>query len=408
MIEVDEDQVLADLRTLAGFGKLGTGVNRLFLTEQDMAARAWLVSRMAEAGLDATIDGVGNVYGRSREARRTVVIGSHTDTVPEGGWLDGAMGVIFGLGVARAWQKQNPGSDRGIDVLSFADEEGTFLACLGSRSFCGLVTDTEIEPARNSSGTRLVDRLIEVGLAGKPRAVYDPARHRAYLEAHIEQGPRLAADGLQIGAVTGIVGVRRYRITFVGQADHAGTTPMAMRKDASSALFKFAIGVEELFKRVGSAQSVWNFGIVTVRPGGANVVPAEAELVAEFRDLSPEILGRMEAEFQAAVAAANGRFNVGVSAKLIGTIDPAAMDERLVDIVEKAAAGAGASRMRMPSGAGHDAMILARRMPAGMLFVPSIGGRSHDIAEDTSEADIRRGLRVFAAATEKAIDAIVR
>jgi N-carbamoyl-L-amino-acid hydrolase len=403
MFAVDEDQVLADLRALAGFGKMGTGVNRLFLTDPDVEARRWLLGRMKEAGLDAQIDGVGNVYGASPKAKKTVVIGSHTDTVPGGGWLDGAMGVIFGLGVARDWLRAHPDSPLGVDVFSFADEEGTFLACLGSRAFCNLVEQKDIDAATNASGIKLTDRLGELGISGRPAVQFDPDRHGAYLEAHIEQGPRLITDGVQIGAVTGIVGLRRHRIVFKGQADHAGTTPMAMRKDAGFALFGFATRLAELFKKIGGAQSVWNFGIVAMRPGAANVVPAEAELVVEFRDLDAAVLAAMNDACLAAIKEADGALGVDVKAALIGSLEPAIMDPKLVDVVDRAAAEAKASHVKMPSGAGHDAMITARRMPSAMLFVPSIGGRSHDISENTSDEDIRRGLRVFAAATEKVL-----
>ncbi len=404
MFVIDEDQVIADLRTLSGFGKMGTGVNRLFLTDPDIEARKWLLGRMKEAGLDAQIDGVGNVYGASPEATKTVVIGSHTDTVPGGGWLDGAMGVIFGLGVARDWLRAHPNSDRGVDVFSFADEEGTFLACLGSRAFCGSVEQKDIDAAKNASGTKLTDRLGELGISGKPAVRFDSNRHRAYLEAHIEQGPRLITDKVQIGAVTGIVGLRRHRVVFTGQADHAGTTPMKLRKDAGFAMFSFATRLAELFKTIGGAHSVWNFGIVAVRPGAANVVPAEAELVVEFRDLDAAVLARMNDACLASIKESDGALGVGVTATLIGSLEPAIMDPKLVDVVDQAAAEAKASHMKMPSGAGHDAMITARRMPSAMLFVPSIGGRSHDISENTSDEDIRRGLRVFAAATEKILN----
>jgi N-carbamoyl-L-amino-acid hydrolase len=403
MLAVDEDAVIADLRALAQFGKLGTGVNRTTFTSADMDARHWLLARMRDAGLDATIDGVGNVFGRAPRAQTAVVIGSHTDTVPGGGWLDGAMGVIFGLGVARARLRDQPDAIGGVDVISFADEEGTFLACLGSRSFCDFVSDNEITEARNADGTRLTERLQALALLHNPRVRFEPQRHRAYLEAHIEQGPRLIKDNIAIGAVTGIVGLRRRRVTFTGQADHAGTTPMALRRDAAFALFTFATSLAADFARLAGEHTVWNFGVVTVRPGAANVVPAQAELTVEFRDLSSTTIAALEAAFDAAVTAANGVHGVSVTAAPLGGLEPAIMDDALIGMIAEAAHEAGASCVRMPSGAGHDAMILARRMPSAMLFVPSIGGRSHDISENTSEEDIRRGLRVFAAATEKVI-----
>jgi beta-ureidopropionase / N-carbamoyl-L-amino-acid hydrolase len=404
MLAVDEDQVLADLRALAGFGKLDTGVNRPAFTDADLAAREWLRHRMQAAGLDAVIDRVGNVYGQAPGADRTVLLGSHTDTVPNGGWLDGALGVIFGLEVVRAWQRARAHDALGVDLISFSDEEGTWLACLGSRSFCGALTDAELARVRARSGERLFDRFAQTGLQNRPLALLDPKRHSAYLEAHIEQGPRLVSCAIDIGVVTGIVGLRRYVVLFRGRADHAGTTPMGMRRDAASALFVFANTLADRLRKAGGPESAWNCGIVAVRPGAANVVPAEAELTVEFRDLSPTILERMDAAFHATVQASDGALGVAVSAMSDGALEPTAMDESLIGVFAEAAAEAGASHIRMPSGAGHDAMILARRIPSAMMFVPSVDGRSHDISEDTREDDIRRGLRVFGTAAAKVLD----
>jgi N-carbamoyl-L-amino-acid hydrolase len=178
---------------------------------------------------------------------------------------------------------------------------------------------------------------------------------------------------------------------------------MAMRRDAASAMFEFTGALAGELCAAGGPDSVWNFGIVAVRPGAANVVPAEAELTVEFRDASATVLARMEAAFRAAVSAADGKLNVAASSVATGSLEPAAMDPQLINDFAAAADETGASHMRMPSGAGHDAMILAWRIPSAMMFVPSIGGRSHDISEDTSEADIRRGFRVFAAAATKAL-----
>jgi N-carbamoyl-L-amino-acid hydrolase len=393
---LDEARVMSNLRTLAQFGKLGTGVDRPAFTDADVAARHWLVEQMQDAGLQAAIDGVGNVCGRSANVDRSVLIGSHTDSVPRGGWLDGALGVIFALELARVHRV-------GIDVVSFADEEGTWLPCLGSRCFCGELSQADLADISSKTGERLLDRLAQLGLRDRPLSRLDPLRHRAYLEAHIEQGPLLETKSIDVGIVTGIVGLRRYVVHFGGRADHAGTTPMSMRRDAAFALFKFATDLTDRLHGAAGTDSVWNFGSVGVRPGAANVVPAEAELTVEFRDLSPAVLARMDSEFHAAVRAADGALDVAVSGVPNGALEPIAMAMDLVGVLGEAATEADASHLRMPSGAGHDAMILARRIPSAMLFVPSIGGRSHDIAEDTSEADIRRGFRVFAAAAAKVI-----
>src|SRR5690606_9668350 len=226
MLRPDAQRTIADLRALAAFGRVGTGVNRRALTGEDMAARAWLVERMRAAGLEAEIDGIGTVIGRTPGAKRHVLIGSHTDTVPKGGWLDGAMGVIFGLEVARAAMEAGLPGEVGVEVASFCDEEGRFAGLMGSSVFCGTRTLEDALALRAEDGAVLRDAVAAAGLAGREVARLDPARHVAYLEAHIEQGPVLEQAGKQIGIVTEIVGVERGRVIFTGRSDHAGTTPM--------------------------------------------------------------------------------------------------------------------------------------------------------------------------------------
>jgi beta-ureidopropionase / N-carbamoyl-L-amino-acid hydrolase len=403
---LDEDRAIADLRALAQFGKVGTGVNRPALTDADVAAREWLRDRMAEAGLAATIDGIGNVYGRAPSAHIALLAGSHSDSVPNGGWLDGALGVVFALEIARARRAAHPNAAVGVDAISFSDEEGTFLACSGSRSFCGALTPSDLHGARNAARESLTGRLDSLGWSTRPLARLEPERHRAFLEAHIEQGPRLIESGHHVGAVTGIVGLRRRQVRFEGQADHAGTTPMAMRRDASMAMHAFALSAAKELRAAGSPDSVWNLGVVLVRPGAANVVSDEAEIVVEFRDLSTAVIDRMDEALRALIDRTDGAGGVRTTSSIIGRIEPTHMDERLVAIVETAAAQENARSERMQSGAGHDAMIVGRQIPAAMLFVPSLGGRSHHVSEDTDEADIRRGLRVYARAAQSILEAL--
>jgi N-carbamoyl-L-amino-acid hydrolase len=359
-----------------------------------MEARRWLAARMREIGLLVSVDGVGNVVGRDPRARRTILLGSHSDSVPSGGWLDGALGVVYALAAAHAWNAAN--ANVGVDVVSFADEEGRFLGCLGSRAFCGELGAEAIDAA-SSHGMPLRRALAEAGLSGAIAEQIDPGRHIAYLEAHIEQGPVLEQTGDDIGVVEGIVGMRRMRVSFAGRADHAGTTPVAMRRDAAAALFDFVQKVREALAREAGPNTVWNIGIVRLAPGAANVVPAHADLVVEYRDLSDTALDRLTAAIRALVAAADGKNGVAASAEPMEGLRPTAMDPKLVARFEQAALACGARARRMSSGAGHDGMILASHVPAGMMFVPSIGGRSHDVAEDTDEADIRLGAKVYAA-----------
>ena len=396
MIEINRDRLLQDLRDLAAFGRVGHGVHRLAFSPEDVAARQWLLERMQAAGLVAHIDGVGNVYGRTDGVRRAVLIGSHTDTVPKGGWLDGAMGVIYGLEVARALAASG-GAGGGIDVISFADEEGTYHGTLGSLSFVGALGGETIANATSLAGETLTQALANAGYGGAP-ARLEPDRHVAFMEAHIEQGPRLEAAGRRIGVVTGIVGMRRIRVTFHGQADHAGTTPMALRKDAGAALFRFASGLLDAFADTGGPDTVWNCGHVALEPGAGNVVPERADLLIEFRDQDAAVIERLEAAVDAAVRAADGQDGVAVEQARQMAIAPAAMAPAIQDHIAAASRVLDVEPMIMPSGAGHDAMHLAGHVPTGMLFVPSRGGRSHSTVEDTDADDIVLGARVLAGA----------
>jgi N-carbamoyl-L-amino-acid hydrolase len=283
-------------------------------------------------------------------------------------------------------------------VASFQDEEGTFLSCLGSRAFCGEISADDIDRARNGDGECLRQVIRAHGLADAAPARLMPGRYEAFLEAHIEQGPRLEAAGRRIGVVTGIIGVRRFRVRFDGQADHAGTTPMALRRDAGAALIAFAHQLGADIARMAGPDTVWNFGRVGFEPGAANVVPGGAELIVEFRDASGELLEVLEQRVETLVGEANGAGPVAVAATKLDALQPTALDRGLGERIAAAAAAHGTEPLWMPSGAGHDAQVLAGHLPSAMLFIPSIGGRSHDVAEDTHEADIALGCRVLATA----------
>lgn len=401
MARINGKRLLEDLRRLAEFGKFGSGVDRIAFSAPDIAARTWLVERMRAAGLDTAIDAVGNVRGVTRQSTHAVVIGSHTDSVPKGGWLDGALGVLYGLEIARSRIESAHANTLGVDVVSFQDEEGTYLPCLGSRSFCNDITAAEIAAAKAQQGEMLSAAIERAGYGGGGAWRRDPARHVAYLEAHIEQGPRLEAEHRRIGVVTGIVGIRRFRVTAKGQADHAGTTPTGMRKDASRPLYELAHRVHSELGGLGGVDTVWNVGVMNVRPGAANVVPSEADMVIECRDTSADVLDTIEAKLLDWVAALDGRSSVKIDITPTARIAPTLMADPLGNLIEAAAAEHAAPSMRMPSGAGHDAMVVGRFMPAGMLFIPSIGGRSHDIVEDTSEDDIVLGCEVLASVVER-------
>ena len=400
MVKIDSDRLLTDLKRLRSFGATGPGVVRLALSPVDLESRRWLAERMTDAGLDAVIDGVGTVFGRSRKSGPALVIGSHTDTQPTGGWLDGAMGVIYGLEIARALAENDHTSHLAVDVASWIDEEGTFSGLLGSRSFVGDPVDESIRCAANREGQRLQDVLEAAGLAGRPRVQYDKDRHVAYLEPHIEQGGRLEAAGKSIGVVTTIVGLRELRVRFKGQRNHAGTTPMAIRRDAGAALVAFITRMNDAFAQLADADTVWTVGRIDLDPGSLSVVPGQADMYLQFRDANAARLQAMETALAELVQ--NFSAQGPVSAELT-TIDepmePVTMDAALAEHLARAAEGVASGQwLRMPSGAAHDAQVIARCMPACMMFVPSIGGVSHDFIEDTAEEHIVLGCQVAATA----------
>jgi beta-ureidopropionase / N-carbamoyl-L-amino-acid hydrolase len=399
---IDPDRLLADLRALAEIGRWLTGVHRPTYSPDDMAARRWLAEKLAAAGLAVEIDGIGNVLGRSPNPGKTLLIGSHVETQPHGGWLDGALGVVYGLEIARAL----PGAP--IDVAAWADEEGHFGSFIGSRSYIGALTEAEIDAAVNRhGGVALRAALDAAGLAGRPRRLIERERHRSYIEAHIEQGDELDSSGDRLGIVTAIVGAETWRISFEGVQNHAGTTRMAIRRDAGVALVRLASAIERRFPQIAGPRSVWTVGRITLQPGAASIVPGAAEMIFQFRDTDPVVLARMGEALAALIAEADAQGPCRVRAERLAQTAPQAMDPSLQDALERAAeARAPGRHRRMPSGAGHDAQILAQRLPAAMLFVPSIGGISHHHAENTRDEDIVLGCAVLADAAA-ALTAIV-
>lgn len=399
--DIDGARLIADLRALAAIGAFETGVDRVAFSDVDLEARAFIAARFAEAGLAVERDRYGNVLGRWKEAERAVLVGSHTDTVPRGGWLDGALGVVYGLEIARSMRDAGLAPPVGVDVIDFQDEEGTFIPCLGSRAFVGALREEELAAA-SAGGRPLGEAMARPELSGEPLRL-DPDRHVAYLEAHIEQGPRLEATGTPVGVVTGFVGIRRVFVTARGAADHAGTTPMGMRRDAGAPLFRLAAWVAEAFPKAAAADTVWNIGEMKLEPGAANVVSREARLTIEFRDTDAAVLDRLEAMVREEVARIDAASAADLSLVVPTRIPPMPTAPAVRAAMADAARDLQLGSMEMPSGAGHDAMILAPHVPSGLLFVPSIGGKSHSVEEDTAEEDIVRGCRVMARAVARVI-----
>jgi N-carbamoyl-L-amino-acid hydrolase len=390
------ERVLADLNALRAIGAYKTGVHKPTLSEPHRRSLDWLRQRLVDAGLTATIDGIGNVLGTSSKPGPKLLAGSHLESQNYAGWLDGPLGVVFALEAARIINADASMSGA-VEVAAWCDEEGHFGQFLGSRSYVGQVSEAEIDEARDrTTGRSLREALGEAGFDGRPRLLAEPGRHVGYLEAHIEQGNTLETQRLAIGVVTSIVGIWQYRIIFEGEQNHAGTTRMAARKDAGLALARFCVAIDRRFPEAAGPRTVWTTGRITLDPGAPSIIPGAAEMLFQIRDDDPSVVARLEELLRSMAdeVSANGPCTVTVDKLRTGA--PAMMNAGIQDAIEAASkALAGGRSIRMPSGAGHDAQMLATIMPAGMLFVPAIGGISHHWTENTADVDIVTGAQVF-------------
>ena len=401
MIKANTGRVLRDLHMLREIGRYKTGVHRPTLSDDDIKTRHWLKDELTAIGHQTHIDGIANVIGHTPAPGRKLLCGSHLESQNHAGWLDGALGVVYALEAARAVVEAGE-TDIGVDVIAFADEEGHFGSMIGSNSLVGNMTEAMMDASRQrTTGEPLRDALSRAGFTG-PRASLEPGRYVGMLEAHIEQGDSLEAAGLKIGVVTSIVGIWQFRLTFKGIQNHAGTTRMAIRKDAGAAMMRVYQRLMERFPREVAERTVWTVGSMSLDPGAPSIVPGGAEMTFQFRDADPELLKKLEGVLNEVVAEeqANGPCEVACEAQTRGV--PARMDAGLQDAIEAAAeAHAPGKHVRMPSGAGHDAQVIAQKVPASMLFIPSIGGISHHWTEDTSDEDIALGAQVY-------VDAVAR
>ena len=402
MIAVSLPRLTSRINALACFGALpGGGVTRSCWSAPHEEARAWLLGEMRAAGLATWVDPAGNTFG-SLGARvlspetPAVLTGSHIDTVPEGGVLDGALGVLAGLECLQVVRETNTPHAKPLAVTAWSDEEGRYGSLFGSRAFCGLL-EGNVDEMAAPDGTRLVDAMAHAGFDARRAADARTPKGAvsSYVELHIEQGPRLEEAGIPIGVVEAIVGVRRSRVVFVGQADHAGTTPMERRRDAFLAGADYALRAREHVVTRGSSVSVTNIGVVRVHPGASNIVPGRAELLHEMRDPDPGVLERLTKECAALAHDVARTHRLAVELYPISATTPAQCSARVQATIEKACAKLGLATRRLYSAAGHDAQNLARVGDAGMIFIPSQGGRSHRVDEMSDPAAIQRGANVL-------------
>jgi N-carbamoyl-L-amino-acid hydrolase len=403
MPTANPDRVVANLRELAELGKYKTGVHRPSLTPQHVQSLHWLKGKLEALGHRTVIDGIGNVFGFSQAKGRKLLSGSHLESQNHAGWLDGPLGVVYALEAARAIKADPAFADCGVDVGAWCDEEGHFGFFMGSRSACGELSDADVDQAVDKTdGRKMRDALAAAGFGGRERVVVDPKQYVGYLEAHIEQGDWLESTKQKIGVVTSIVGIRQFRVTFEGVQNHAGTTRMAIRKDAGVALARFAVAINDRLPAVAGPRSVWTAGRILLDPGQLSIIPGGGEMMLQMRDADDAVLDRMQKTLTDLVAEFNDKGPCRVQAEMIRRSIPAVMAEPFQAALDAAAeARVPGKHERIPSGAGHDAQVFAKHMPSGMMFVPSIGGISHHWSENTSDEDIGLGAQVF-------VDAVAR
>jgi N-carbamoyl-L-amino-acid hydrolase len=389
---VDPNRFLADLHALRQFGAsgVGRGVVRPAYSEADIAARDWLAARMVEAGLAVRFDAMGNLFGLADGP--SLLLGSHSDSQPTGGWLDGALGVVAALEVARASRES---SGPAVSVVSFQDEEGRFGVTTGSAVWSGGLSLADADDLRDHDGVLLRDARAALGArVGDP---VDAGQFTGFVELHIEQGPTLDTAGEQIGVVTDIVGIRDQVITLRGQQNHAGTTPMALRRDVFQGLSMFNTRMNDRLRNVVTPQTVWTIGHVSLTPNASSIVPGQVRFSMQWRDGDAARLGRMQDVILDVLNEVTTEMGLEVEMGPLLGLEPVAMDTALRARLERGTQAVAPGKWRaMPSGALHDATNVSGLMPVAMLFVPSIGGISHAFEEDTAEHDLVAGLRVLA------------
>ncbi len=401
------DRISGDLKQLAEIGRADDGgVYRMAFSEADMRGKDWLEQRMREAGLETSRDGacnvIGRLPGRNSEAPM-LLIGSHIDTVPCAGILDGTLGVLTGLECLRVLKENGREPNCDIELIAFSDEEGRFGGMFGSQALAGQITPDTIHSAADPAGERLEDVMKGLGLDPWEalQARRDPKTIGGYLELHIEQGPVLSRNEEQVGVVEAITGLFKWSITFSGEPNHAGTTPMMMRRDAFMGVADFAHEVPRILDENGSELSRATIGRVELTPGSPNTVPGEATFTIDIRDTDETVMNELAGAIRKALSAIARRRGLRFQYQVESWIKPVTCDARLVECVEAAAGEGGFRYRKMESGAAHDAQIIASVCPVAMIFVPSVEGKSHSPAEWTAWDDIEAGAQVMLGAIER-------
>ena len=400
LLRIKAQRLKQNIEDLAQIGRVDSrGIFRMAFSDGDMAARHWFKQQLEAAGLEVYEDGAANIHGRLQwdEAKASVITGSHLDTVPGAGHLDGALGVLSGLECLRRIKEENIPLQHPLEVVAFSDEEGRFGGMLGSQAIAGYLTPESIHNAVDLQGNKLEDVMSLHGLDAM-QALYARRQKQsihAFIELHIEQGPILDQMGFSVGIVDAITGLFKWEVSLIGTPNHAGTTPMHMRNDAFQALAEFATQIQRILDENGGERSVATIGKVDISPGAANVVPGQVNFTLEVRDTEARILDELRNAFRRSLSAIARRRDVMFEFTVLSEIAPVKCDGGLITQLKNTAEALNIPSLQMASGAAHDTQSMAAITRAAMVFVPSKEGRSHSTAEWTDMIHIEKGCNVL-------------
>jgi N-carbamoyl-L-amino-acid hydrolase len=398
-LEINSARIRADFDELAFIGATPEGgISRLALSSEDMQARAWFADRIEAAGLTLHDDDAGNLSGilasENRKAK-TLLIGSHLDSVPNGGRYDGSVGLLSGLECLRTIREAGIKLPIHLEVIDLTDDEGCWMSLFGSRALVGAIAADAFTDVKQDNGPFRA-ALARAGIEPRavPNAHRDPATLVGYVELHIEHGTRLERAGIPIGVVTGIVGRTTYDITFEGEAGHSGTTDMYKRRDALRGAALFIVRTHDMVReRFGDG--IFNCGNVCVQPGAFNIIPSEARLTVECRHVSEKLLNDMETAMVSIARECAASYQLTVDIKTKIHVPAATMAAGVIQSIEQSCESLGLEHLNLFSYSGHGAQILSHHIPSGMIFIPSIGGIGHQPNEFTPWEDVERGANVL-------------
>lgn len=397
MLRINEDRLLRDLHELARIGATAAGgVNRPALTPADLAARRWYQDKIADAGLGYAMDGAGNqsaLLHSDPPSDKRILAGSHLDSVPNGGRYDGALGVLVAFEALRTLKEGGITPAVTLEAVNFTDEESAMMGLMGSQAVSGRLRAQDFERCRLAPA-ELTERFAAAGINRESMLAATRADVLAWVELHIEQGVRLESAGIDIGVVDAIVGIRALHVTFNGEAAHAGTMPMKLRRDALWGAAGF-VGRARQHVMENYTPGVCNVGIISAEPGAFNIVPAQVNCALEFRHGTDAEMDAMQTDLIRLLEECAAEFDLTVSYEATPPVQPALMNESVMRAIERGADTLGLSHQRLLSFAGHDTQNMASIAPSAMYFVPSVAGISHNPNELTLEADCVNGANLM-------------